>query len=373
MRSLSSSVSALLHSRLLHSRLASALTEPRGVDHYLDLFAPTWSTREIRARVTGVRRETSDTVSLLLAPNANWQGFRAGQHLQLSVPIDGVRHTRTFSISSSPRAGTPLRLTIRAFPGGRVSGWALQRARRGDIVVLSPAQGEFVVPPEVPASLLFVTGGSGITPVMSMLRQLLDSGHTGRITCMHYARDEIIFHDELDALAREFSNFHFVSYITSDRTAGGPRPRFSRDELATLHPEWQHSETFVCGPAALESAVTEIWAKHDLGHRLHVERFRQMVTSPTVLDASASTARRLMFAKSGVVVQGNGAASLLVQAEGAGLRPAYGCRMGICHTCKCVKRSGAVHNAATGQISHAENETIQLCISTPVSDVTLDL
>lgn len=355
---------------MLRTRFVSALCEPRGVDYFLAPIAPTWSTHEIRARVVRVQREASDTVSLLLAPNDHWRGFRAGQHVQLSVTIAGVRHTRTFSISSPPRAGVPLRITIRAFEGGRVSGWALRDAKQGDVVVLSSARGDFVCDAPKHAALLFVSGGSGITPVASMLHELLHAGHTGPITCLHYARHEVLFADELTALARQFANFRFVPQLTtSGSDTRDERSRVSKTVLERVHPELRDSEAFVCGPTELERSVRAIYAEEGLLDRLHVERFRMQACAP----ALASEPRTVVFDKSGVASESRGAATLLEQAEAAGLRPAHGCRMGICHLCKCHKQSGVVRNTLTGEQSGPGEESIQLCISTPVSDVTLTL
>jgi len=237
----------------------------------LGVIPPTWSLDKIRARVMGLRREASDTVSLLLHPNAHWRGFRAGQHVQLSVELGQARYTQTFAISSSPRSGTPLRITVRRSGREPVSEWVLNRARRNDIVELSPARGNFVLPRDLHGDVLFISGDSGITPVMSMVRDLLYSGHSDQITCMHYAGNEMIFESELDMLAHEFVNLNVVPYLGGTRAgAHDTNPHLSQDEVATVHPSWQQSETFVSGPAALVDAVTNIWAQHELTHRLHV-------------------------------------------------------------------------------------------------------
>ncbi|HEX7479447.1 MAG TPA: ferredoxin reductase [Polyangiales bacterium] len=358
---------------LLRTRLVASLTAPRGVDHYVQLLAPTWSSSQIRARIVSVDRETEDTVSLRLTPNDNWLGFQAGQHLHLSVTIDGVRHTRTFSISSAPCEGSPLRLTIRAFPGGRVSNWALRDARVGDVVELSAAQGQFVWRGPASTDLLFVSGGSGLTPIRSLVQQLLHDGHAGQLTCLHYARGEVLFHSELDALGRAFRNFRFVPRLRAGLTApAAAAARFSLDELSAVHPAWQQSEVFVCGPSSLEHSVRDAWATAAPATQLHSEHFRQVASGLAASGADAAARYQLVFEKSRAAISGHGAASLLEQAEAAGLRPAYGCRMGICHTCKCRKRSGVVRNLITGQVSDAAEGSIQLCVNAPLSDLTLD-
>lgn len=355
----------------LRARLVSALIAPRHIDDYLELLDATWSVREVRARVVGVRGEADRATSLLLAPNGNWRGFRAGQFVRVSVDIAAVRHERCFSLSSAPSDGTPLRITIKSIPGGRVSGWARGAARR-DVVRISQACGEFVVPRPAPRRLLCISGGSGITPIVSIVRELLATGYAGRITCLHYARRDVILGGELAALARRDDRLDIVTRFTQPASgAEGSRARFSLAQLEACAPDWTECETYLCGPDTLASEVAALYHEHQADGRLHVERFIGAAAAVQVEDASARY--RLVLARSQRVVEMHGGASLLEQAERAGIQPAHGCRMGICHTCKCTKRSGTVLNMLTGEMSGEPNQDIQLCVSAPRSDVTLDL
>ena len=164
---------------LLRSRALEALASPHGVDRYLEILHPMWAAREVRARVVDVRREVDvpghpPVATITLQPTATWRGHRAGQHVQLGVEIDGARRTtRVFSISSpDSRDGDRITITLRANPDGLVSRHLVERAEPGTVVHLSQAQGEFTLPDQVPDHVLFISGGSGITPVMSMLRSL---------------------------------------------------------------------------------------------------------------------------------------------------------------------------------------------------------
>src|SRR5436190_9677684 len=132
---------------------------------------PVWSLDEIRAAVVDVIDETPDVKTFVLAPNARWRGHRAGQFTTIEVEIDGVRTRRCYSVSSKPGDARPT-ITVKRTPDGRVSRWLHENLARGDVVTLSPAAGDFVLPESVPAKLLMLSGGSGITPVMSMLRDL---------------------------------------------------------------------------------------------------------------------------------------------------------------------------------------------------------
>ena len=189
--------------RLLRSRLLEALAAPHGVDRYLELIRPTWSLRDLWAEVTGVRRESVDSVTLTLRPDERWRGFRAGQFIQLTVEIAGVRETRCYSLACGEQSDREIEITVKAHPAGRVSLYMNERARPGMIVGLSEAEGDFVLPSERPERLLLISGGSGITPVMSLLRTLRDEGHPGRVTFLHYARAKrhIPYRDELERIA----------------------------------------------------------------------------------------------------------------------------------------------------------------------------
>jgi stearoyl-CoA 9-desaturase NADPH oxidoreductase len=172
-------------------RVFNAAATPYGVDRYVELVRPSWSSTEVRAKVVSVQRTTPRSVTLTLRPNANWTGFRAGQYTQLSVEIDGVRHTRCYSMTNDARSkSNVIELSVTAHPEGRVSQHLVQTASRGQTVALTTALGDFTLPAVEPEHLLLISGGSGITPVMSMLRTRCTLGWTKPVTFLHYALTE---------------------------------------------------------------------------------------------------------------------------------------------------------------------------------------
>src|SRR5688572_12494190 len=193
-----------------------ALATPHGIDRYLELVAPTWSSTEVRGRITHVRHTTADSVTLTIRPNGLWSGFTAGQFTQLSVEIDGVRHTRCYSMATSAHDTDSIELTVKAHPNGMVSRFLNDHAAPGMVVGLTPAAGEFTLPAVRPAQLLLMSGGSGITPVMAMLRTLCAEGHTGTVTFVHYALtgDDMIYRSELTELASAHPNVRLVRIFT---------------------------------------------------------------------------------------------------------------------------------------------------------------
>ncbi|MGH3738658.1 MAG: ferredoxin reductase [Micromonosporaceae bacterium] len=355
--------------RLLASPLATSFASPHPVDRYLEMVNPLWSVAEVRARVVAVGHPTPDTVTLTLKPNSNWRGHRPGQYVRLTVEIDGVRRTRCFSpASSAKRPDDLIELTAKVNPDGEVTRH-LKQAEPGLLVTLSQAEGEFMLPTERPAKLLLISGGSGITPVMSMLRTLCDERYAGQVTFLHYAftPEHLIYADELAQLAAWHPNVTLVrAYTESNR--GELRGLFHRDHLFEAVPDYAEAETFLCGPPPLMRAVENLWTEEGLADRLHQERF---VTAPPPTPSGEVTGT-VSFARSRAASPNDGR-SLLEQAEAAGLTPEYGCRMGICFSCTSPKRAGAVRNLLTGDVDDEPDTDIQLCVNVPCGDVELDI
>jgi ferredoxin-NADP reductase len=357
----------MLTQRMKTSWTATRATVARRL--FLDRQAVFWRRMlwDRRARVLDIVRETADTKTFVLDPGPRWRGHRAGQYTTLKVELDGVRTFRCYSISSAPSERT-VALTIKRLRDGRVSQWLHDRLCVGDVVGLGAAAGEFVLPDPLPPRLLFVSGGSGITPIMSMLRDLACRQALHDVVVVHHARrrDDVIFGDALETLACAHAGVRLVLGLSDD-----PRGRFDEQRLAAAVPDFADRAAFVCGPPGLMTRVEAMWDAAGAGAQLRRERFVAGV--PAVAAVSDGARVQLSLAASARSVDADTAGPLLEQLERAGVRPAYGCRMGICHTCRCRKRSGSVQNLVTGAVSSAPDEDIQLCVSVPRSDLELVL
>jgi ferredoxin-NADP reductase len=350
-------------------RLLEALATPHGIDRYLELVTPMLTVRELRAEVTDVSRPTADTVTLTLRPTRQWRGFRAGQFVQLTVDIDGVRRTRCYSPSCSQyRPDGQLELTIKAHPDGLVSNHLVAHARPGLVVGLSQADGTFCLPEERPDRIVLISGGSGITPVLAMLRTLCDEGYVGEVVFLHYAYTEagVPHLAELRALAAAHSNVRLAFGFTDSGT-GDVQGYFGPAHLEQVAAGYHDAATFVCGPPGLMRAVREHYKSADLLECLHAEEF-----APALVAVPDETTGRVDFTASGTAVDNSGT-TLLEQAEAAGLSPEYGCRMGICFSCTQVKTSGCTRNIRTGETNSDPDTEIQLCINVPVGDVAINI
>lgn len=354
--------------RVLTSPLVAALTAPYGVDRFLEPFNPMWSATQVRGRIEAVQRQTRDSVTITVRPNRHWQGFVAGQYARIEVEIDGVRRSRCYSLASAaPGRDGAVEFTIKQQDGGLVSTFLYAYAQVGMVLGLSQAEGEFVLPESPTTPLLLVAGGSGITPVMSMLRTLDGRASSAPVSMLYYVRTaaDTIYGDELAALFARHAGWQLRVIHTRD---GGSH--FSPAHVDALVADLAAVDTYVCGPAALIDALIALSAERGCEARLRHERFTAPV-STAVIDPN-TVSGELRFIRSERLATNDGR-SLLDQAESAGLRPEAGCRMGICHSCTCRKTSGVVRDLRSGKLSSDGEEDIQICVSAAVGDVTLDL
>src|SRR5215217_4451452 len=154
--------------RALHA--VRSLFSPLLPDDYLELINPLWSTQELRGRIERIERETSDAVTVLIKPGYEWEDHRPGQYLRIGVVVDGVHHWRAYSLTTDPgRPDGLIGITPKLVEEGVVTPWLVRQAQPGTIVRLSDVEGTFTLPDPLPDRLFFISAGSGVTPIMSML------------------------------------------------------------------------------------------------------------------------------------------------------------------------------------------------------------
>ncbi|MEU8239943.1 ferredoxin reductase [Actinoplanes missouriensis] len=344
-------------------RVVELLTTPVVPADYLDVIAPLRNPDVLRARIEAVRPETAKSVTLELRPGRNWQPHQPGQYVRLGVDVDGVRLWRAYSVSSAAgRPGGTFTVTVNAVADGVVSSYLLNHARRGMILTLDLPTGDFVLPPRRPGKALFVTAGSGITPVMGMLR-----------TAAHELPDAVVVHsartEEDVVFGSELRDLHRQGRIRLIERHTGADGRLKPADLSELVPDLFERETWACGPGEMLDALTEHWADAGAEDRLHVERFR-----PTVLVAGDGGT--VAFERSGVSTEAPPGVTVLDAGEAAGQLMPSGCRMGICFKCVLPMREGIVRDVRDGSVTTVteldEPVLIQTCISAAAGPCRLD-
>ncbi len=333
-------------------RVLSAVTTPLVPSDYLDLLAPLHSGAALRGRIQAISPETADAATVLIRPGRGWQGHLPGQYIRIGIDVDGVRLWRAYSLTSGPRSDGLLSVTVKAIPEGKVSNHIVRRARPGTVIQLDQATGDFHLPGAPPPRILFVTAGSGITPVMGMLRHRLTE--LADVVVLHSAptSDAVIFGTEL----RDMATARRLRLIERHTDVEG---MLDPGELDTLVPDWAQRETWACGPTRMLDALQERWERAGAEDRLHTERFRPHV----LVTGEGGT---VSFTRSGTVVEAGGATPLLDAGEAAGVLMPSGCRMGICMGCVIPLESGAVRDLRSGNLTTAvpgDGVKVQTCIN----------
>ncbi|MDW8806577.1 ferredoxin reductase [Streptomyces scabiei] len=332
-------------------KLLEMVTTPLLPSDYLDLVSPLRAGGDLRGRIEAVHPETGDAATIVIRPGRGWRGHTAGQYVRIGVDVDGVRLWRAYSLTSpTDRQDGRVTITVKAIPDGKVSNHLVRRAKPGTLIQLDQATGDFVLPEARPAKVLYLTAGSGITPVMGMLRDT----EFDDVVMVHSAPQphDVIFRSELHELVAEKK-----LRLTELHTDTDGMLDISR--LDELVPDWAERETWACGPAGLLDAAEAHWTGHGVRERLHTERFRSSVV---VADEGGGGA--VTFSTTGRTVDADGVTPLLNVGEEAGVLMPSGCRMGICFGCVTPLKAGAVRDLRTGEITEAEpGVLIQTCVS----------
>ncbi|GAB3872117.1 ferredoxin reductase [Terrabacter terrigena] len=346
--------------------MASLLTTPLAPEDILGLVNPLSSSRQLRGVVTKVTRETPESTTIHFRPGRGWNPHAAGQWARIGVEIDGVRQWRSYSLSAA--VGHDPAITVTAI--GFVSTVLARDTKVGDILFLDTPQGDFVLP-EHPRPLLMLTAGSGLTPVMSMIRTLVPRRPDADVVLVHSARtrEDALFHDELLELADQFPGLRVKHWYT--REEGGRRLDLSSSaDLETLCPDWRERAAYACGPTDFLDAATELW-RHDgddTHENLTIERF-----APVLLEGAGGEGGLVTFEKSDKEVEVGGDVPLLEAGEECGVVMPSGCRMGICRSCLTPLVAGKVRDLRTGEVHGDEGELIQTCVNAAAGPVHLDI
>ncbi len=344
--------------------LAARATTPLLPDDYLKLLNPLWTARELRGEVVEVCRETEDSATVTIKPGWGFSAdYQPGQYVGIGLRVDGRWHWRSYSLTSVPRRESKLiTITVKATPEGFLSSHLVNGVEPGTIVRLATPKGDFALPDPPPEKILFISAGSGITPLMAMLRTLTARGQTPDIVHVHSAptAGDVIFHDELRALERDHPSYRLHLQLTESEG------HLALENLGDVVADWEQRPTWACGPTPMLDDVEAVWDDAGRGEHLHIERF---TIDRTDKGGEGGT---VTFAISDKTVEIDGATSLLEAGEKVGIQMPFGCRMGICQTCVLPLESGHVRDFRNGG-EHGAGDRINTCVSTASGDCTLKI
>ncbi|RAR98992.1 hybrid-cluster NAD(P)-dependent oxidoreductase [Cupriavidus alkaliphilus] len=341
-----------------------------------------------------VRQETHDVKSFFFrSPLGRAFVFEPGQFVTLELDIDGETINRCYTISSSPARPHTVSITVKRVPGGKVSNWLHDTMKPGTPVRMLGPAGEFTCARHPAHKYLFLSAGSGITPLMSMSRAHHDLAEDRDIVFVHSARtpDDIIFARELDLIASNHSNFRtaFVCERVGTRTNWpGVTGFLSLPLLKLVAPDFMEREVFTCGPAPYMQAVRSLLDEAGFDRRRYHEESFSFETLHAEPDAGAAVEAgapapggpanaaqfNISFTRTAREIACGAGQNVLDAARQAGVRLAASCTQGMCGTCKVKLLSGQVEMKHNGGIRQREIDQgmVLLCCSKPLSDLVID-
>ncbi len=359
--------------------LAESVFSPAAFDFWASHIDRTWSWQRPLARIVAREVIAQDCVTLTLKPNRHVAPFIAGQHLNVSLEIKGIRLTRSYSpsrVKSDQKSGQPdcLTITIKRMAHGKVSHWLYDHAQVGDVLEIGAPFGEMTLT-DAPQDYLLLAAGSGITPFISLIRAWAEQqtqSKAGNVTLLYWAKTEaeLCFTQELRALAETSDQFQVHFLLTQEAVeANAPQGRINADLLSHLTPDLAGRIVYACGPADFVRSAEVLSAGQ--AQAFHGEAFSQ----PALIDATNSDAPpvQIRLTRSQRTVSVPVGQPLLAALEAQGIYPASGCRMGICNTCVCIKQAGTTEHIRDKEQNSEAGASIRICVSSARSDLSLDL
>lgn len=346
-------------------------------DDTLHMISPLLTVHRMYARIVNKMTETPSACTLVLQTGPAFQGMQAGQFMMIGVEIDGVRHRRAYSPRAVAGQLGQWAITIQRQANGKVSNHIHDALKTGDVIEVEAANGEFTLPRAVPAEVLMIAGGSGVTPIMSMLEHLKKTGASTTVTMLYFARseEERIFAKALHEMAQQWTNLRYIPLISqvngtaANADAGGKDNGVLSTALLDAHvPNWQQVRAYCCGPAPLMDAARDIWSQAAQSTHLQLEAF-----APAKADGDPNAQHHVSIQQgpAALVFDAAGNQTLLVAGETAGHAIKHGCRQGICHECTCRLNSGVIKDLTTGEEIHGQGQVVRLCVTTALSDLNM--
>ena len=349
---------------------------------------PVWDADQDNMLVCSqVRQETADVKSFFFQTRKpSVFRFLPGQFITLELKIEGKTINRCYTISSAPTRPHTISITVKRQPNGVVSNWLHDYLKVGSKISVLGAAGEFSCTHHTAKQYLFLSGGSGITPLMAMARAFHDLAEDADIAFIHSARTpaDIIFRQELDLM--QFNQPHFkAAYICEKADADWMQRTgyLNLDMLKTIAPDFLKREVFTCGPAPYMAAVRALLgsAGFNMQH-YHEESFTfdelpaEVHSEVIVKEAHTQNSANfsVQLTKSGVTIDCAPNQFVLDAGIAAGLRLPSSCRKGLCGTCKTKLISGKVDMKHGGGIRQREiDQGLFLpCCSKPLSDLVME-
>lgn len=353
-------MSVLVKAKSSLNPLTGNITDVYAANFWLQKFNPLWSINQALGKVVQKQQASADMVSLTLLVNRHFQMGDAGQHHPVYVVVNGVRYERTYSLTRIDAAHVVL--TVKKVQQGIVSQWLAEQAQVGDILEFGQPYGEMTLE-QNPQPLILCAAGSGITPMVSMLKKWSKQNQQQPIHLMYWVKHyaDAAFKAYFEELAQQCPAFSFEIFYTQEGVEG---QRIQAAQIDKLN-NWSQSLVYACGPAGFV-AKAEALAEN-------AAQFKGEAFSMGHIESNDIGFVNITLTQSKQVIAIPKGQSILSSLEQQNIRPKHGCRMGICNKCACNKVEGSTKNLVNGQQNTEPGNLLKICINSAQTDLVIDL
>lgn len=344
------------------SFFTESVADLNAVNFWLQKFNPLWSSNQALAKVVHKEMAAADLVSLTLLVNRHFKFGEAGQHHPVFITINGVRYERTYSLTKLDQQH--VQLIAKKVESGKASTWLTEQVKEGDILEFGLPFGDMTVPADMP--LVLLAAGSGITPMFSMLNALKASGQLKAqpVQLLYWVKrhEDAAFKGYFEQLAKTHENFSFKIFYTQADEADARL----NDAHASAIADLSASTVYACGPSGFAAKAEELFA-----HAAKAFQSEAFSMSMAVYDDIGFV--NVTLTQSNKVLSIPKGQSILASLEQQNIKPAHGCRMGICNKCVCNKAEGATKNLLNGAQNAEPGNALKICVNSAQSDLVIDL
>ena len=342
--------------------LAETVIDQHAANFWLQKFNSLWSFNQALGKIVQKENSAQNMVSLTLQVNRHFELGQAGQHHPIFVEVDGIRYERSYSLTQLD--SQHFLLTVKKVDQGKVSAWLVEQSKVGDILEFGQPYGDMLLP-EQAQTMLLLAAGSGITPMLSLLKALskTDRMTQAPIQLLYWVKEyaDVAFKTRFEQLAEQYPNFSFQVFYTQEVDAG---ERLNSAHTASLE-NIENSVVYACGPSGFVAQAEQLFA--------HAQSFKSEAFSMTPVESSETGFVNVTLLKSKKVLAIPKGQSILASLEQQNVKPTHGCRMGICNKCVCNKVEGSTKNLVNGGQNSEPGNLLKICVNSAQSDLVIDL
>ena len=344
------------------SSLAESVMDQHAANFWLQKFNTLWSINQALGKIVQKENSAQNMMSLTIQVNRHFQMRQAGQHHPVFVEVNGVRYERSYSLTQLD--AQHVLLTVKKVDQGKVSSWLVEQAQVGDILEFGQPYGDMLLP-EQAQPMILLAAGSGITPMLSLLKALskTDRMTQAPIQLLYWVKQyaDVAFKARFEQLAEQYPNFSFQVFYTQEEDAG---KRLNQDHLALVN-NIENSLVYACGPSGFVAQAEQLFA--------NAQSFKSEAFSMTPVENSDIGFVNITLLKSNKVLVIPKGQSILSSLEQQNIKPTHGCRMGICHKCVCNKVEGSTKDLVNGSQNSEPGNLLKICVNSAQSDLVIDL